>query len=657
MRCEGKPPPSQGASPEAGRLAAALDRAETRLARLAQRPWPPDRVLLPLFLAAGAAASVALGTDRNWDLLNYHLYNPLALLADRSGDIAPPGAQAFFNPTPDLPFFWLLRMLNERPAAVAALMGLPAGALAFLVLLLSRAVLRDAGVGPLAPLLAGLATIGAATGATFRSQIGTTHNDLLTAVPLLAALLLALRAAAQPPRAPPAGTLLLSGAFAGAAVGLKLTNAPFAAALGGALAAALWAGGRPMARPLGLLLGGGALGFALAGGPWMLRLWQEWGNPFFPFFDGFFASGRPPAPIERDPRFLPQGALEWLFFPFTWALSDAPRSSEMEMRDPRVALAFLALLALAIGARRCLARPAVAFLAAFLALSYLLWLAIFSIYRYAAIVEALSPLLVLVALAALAPRRRTCLLALLLAAGSAAATDPPSWGRAPLGPRYLDAALPDLPAGALLLLRREEPLAYLAAVAPAGTRFAGMSAVAQFGPAGPFADRLRRALDAAPPTYILAPELEGAAETATMLGLRLDNRPCRRVCTNWTSGGLGPLACPAAKAEGGVVPPAPAYAAPRSNMLCGMAGVGLTLGGRRGPRLQPEEALLWPPEGCRRLRLRTEPGAAPRLLADAAIERIGENDVVLALAPDAAGPLSLRSGAGSLHLQAAECID
>ncbi|HYI83104.1 MAG TPA: hypothetical protein VEX11_07840, partial [Acetobacteraceae bacterium] len=116
------------AAPRATRISAALDSAEAGLLRLPQRLPVPDAALLALFLAAGAAASVALGVDRNWDLLNYHLYNPLALVTDRSGDIAPPGAQRFFNPAADLPFFWLLRSLNEHPLLVAALMGLPAGA-------------------------------------------------------------------------------------------------------------------------------------------------------------------------------------------------------------------------------------------------------------------------------------------------------------------------------------------------------------------------------------------------------------------------------------------------------------------------------------------------------------------------------------------------
>ena len=536
-------------------------------------------------------------------------------------------------------------------------MGLPAGAAAFLV------------PAALAPRAAGsgrriarrcspaFAALGAATGAGFRSQIGTTHNDLLTAVPLLAALLLALRAAVLSPRPAAAGRHhARARRIAGRRGGRPQASPtrPFAAGLGGALAAALRAGGRPLARPLGLLLGGGALGFALAAGPWMLRLWQEWGNPFFPFFDTLFAAGRPSAPVGRDPRFLPQGALEWLFFPFTWALSDAPRSSEMEMRDPRVALAFLALVALALGARRCLARPAVAFLAAFLLLSYLLWLLVFSIYRYAVLIEMLSSLLALLAVAAFSPQRRTALLAVLLVAGSVAATDPPAWGRAPHGPRYLDAALPELPAGALLLLGRDEPLAYLAAVAPAGTRLVGLSALAQFGPRSPFADDLREALAEASPIYLLVPELEGAADAAAGWGLRTETGACRRVCTNWTSGGLGPLVCPAANAEFGAFPPAPIHRGPHANTLCGMAGAGLTLGGRRRAAAgTPEGALLWPPAELppaapRRRGRRRGSRASPRTPRSSAPER--SEAALRAAAGPRAGRWTLRSRAGAFHL-------
>ena len=298
-----------------------------------------------------------------------------------------------------------------------------------------------------------------------------------------------------------------------------------------------------------------------------------------------------------------------------------------------------------------------AFLAAFLAVSYLLWLAVFSIYRYALVIEALSLLFVLAAVAAPGARqwRRPGVLGVLLVAGSAATTDPPAFGRAPLGTRYLDAALPELPPGALLL-QTDGPTAYLAAVAPVETRFASLTALAQFGERSPFAARLREALDGAPPAYALSPDLDGAADAVAPLGLRLDPGACRRVCTNWTSGGLGPLVCPVG-AEGAAVPPPPSHRGPRADTLCGMAGAGLTLGGRRGPRLHPTGALLWPPEGCRRLRVATERGAAPRLLSDAGVERAGASEALLALAPGGKGPLALRSSAGSFHLRSAECID
>ena len=43
--------------------------------------------------------SIYLGQDTNWDLMNYHLYNPYAYINDRlSLDLAPAGIQTYFNP-------------------------------------------------------------------------------------------------------------------------------------------------------------------------------------------------------------------------------------------------------------------------------------------------------------------------------------------------------------------------------------------------------------------------------------------------------------------------------------------------------------------------------------------------------------------------------
>src|SRR5262245_2821872 len=86
---------------------------------------------LVLCLFVGAAASVGLGQDANWDLRNYHLYNPFAFLNDRFWvDLIPAGVQSTFNPLIDLPYFILATgPLASSPRVMAAVAGLPYGLL------------------------------------------------------------------------------------------------------------------------------------------------------------------------------------------------------------------------------------------------------------------------------------------------------------------------------------------------------------------------------------------------------------------------------------------------------------------------------------------------------------------------------------------------
>ena len=73
------------------------------------------RVRTPhLYLALLAFAVVllrvlSLGQDHSWDLFNYHLYGPAALLNGRwMTDVAPAQLQGFHNPLADLPLWWLV---------------------------------------------------------------------------------------------------------------------------------------------------------------------------------------------------------------------------------------------------------------------------------------------------------------------------------------------------------------------------------------------------------------------------------------------------------------------------------------------------------------------------------------------------------------------
>ena len=99
-----------------------------------------------------------------------------------------------------------------------------------------------------------------------------------------------------------------------------------------------------------------------------------------------------------DWQFLPRGLLDALAYPFYWLVGDN-RSSEYPFRDARFAVATV-LIVLGIG-RGLITRTDIftrrdtQFLL-FFAVSYAAWLAVFSIQRYAIVLELLcAPLIVL----------------------------------------------------------------------------------------------------------------------------------------------------------------------------------------------------------------------------------------------------------------------
>src|SRR5258706_14048593 len=73
-------------------------------------------------------------------------------------------------------------------------------------------------------------------------------------------------------------------------------------------------------------------------------LWQQFGNPVFPFDNTIFRS--PEAPIEAiaDPRFMPQNLWDAAAYPFYWVTGNH-RSSEDPFRDQRFAIALVLFLA------------------------------------------------------------------------------------------------------------------------------------------------------------------------------------------------------------------------------------------------------------------------------------------------------------------------
>ncbi|OFA02585.1 glycosyltransferase 87 family protein [Duganella sp. HH101] len=463
-------------------LAAVMARC---LTLLETRPW----LLPPLF----GVLSLLLGQDDNWDLRNYHLYNPFALLNGKLNvDLAPGQWQSYFNPTLDLVYYGLLRALPAPLAGFA--MGALHGLNALLVLAIARRLLAhlpQAGAQRLplslplsVPLLLALA---GCMGCAFFSQLGNSMGDNLTALCVLGALALALRHWEALARAGGRGLALalLAGLVMGAGTGLKLTNATYALALCAALL--MLPGGWWRAVSRAFVFGAGVLsGIALTAGHWFWRMWLEFGNPLYPQFNDIFRSPLA-APIGiGDTHWLPQGWTEKLLWPVIFALHPE-RVTEIRMRLLLWPLLYLGFIVLAVAALRAWRRPRIAgqaglppqarFVLAFFVLAYLGWQALFSIYRYLVPLELLAPLVLwLLAHRLLAPpaARRVAGGAVLLAVLLALPT--PHWGRARWSSEAFRVSVPELAhPEQSLVLTTQAPVGWYTAGFPASLAFVSIS--------------------------------------------------------------------------------------------------------------------------------------------------------------------------------------
>ncbi len=411
-------------------------------------------------MAAGAALSVWLGQDGNWDLLHYHLYNPLALLRGTwRHDVAAAGIQGYFNPLDDVPYASLaLGPLAHWPRVLAAVMGLWTGLLFWLALRISG-MLHQGWVRVPAVLLAvtGVATIG---------ETGTTFDEVMTAVLILGGVCLVLRGVAGGGLT--VRRLLAAGLLFGLAAGLKLTAAPYAAALCLALIVTM--------RPLALLrawvcfTAGWVAGAVATAGWWDWHLWRQFGSPFFPLFNAVFRSPWYPPADFIDNRRIPTDWLHLLFAPVWWAWTVSTRSTDAPSNDPRMAIALLlgyaAVVAYAL--RRGWPRlPPVARLAlAFTALAYAAWLGTSAIGRYAVAIEVMAGLCVPLLLGVLWPARGVSLAGTTAALlGAAAITHYANWGRAPYQPVAITADAPFVAPGTLLVVL-DPPSSYLVPLLP-----------------------------------------------------------------------------------------------------------------------------------------------------------------------------------------------
>lgn len=424
-----------------------------------------------LGLLAGGAGALALGQDVSGDLFNYHFYNGYALVAGRiDRDLAPAGHVSYFNPLVDA--LQYLGMRHLAPVPFSALLG----AFQALNAVLAWGVARHL-LGGRAPWLAGLAGLLAATGQNAISLLGTTYGDNTASVPALAALLATVGA-----ERPGGARVAVAGALGGAAVGLKLTMAAPHVGLG---ALVLWLAWRQRRPALLAFFALGTLGgWTATNGWWALELWRRFGNPFFPFLNGVFGS----AYLSPLPMWSPLEPWQWLR-PAVDAAVGTDFGLESIPRDPRFLVSVLALAVWLVacgwsGQRgRVRAMPGRG-LPLYWLVAYLSWAAVFHNYRYATVLEFLAPVLALVLLCDIWPRR-TAVVSLALAGALAVATSPSPWWRArSWGAFWFHATLPAIARGpGQLVLLPEMKTSFAAPFFPADAAFVGLPQPEYRGPA------------------------------------------------------------------------------------------------------------------------------------------------------------------------------
>jgi hypothetical protein len=440
-------------------------------------------IVFAICVVAAGLRSISLRKDANWDLKNYHWYNPWALLNDRMGfDVVPAQLQSFHNPLGDLAFYGLVQSVSN-PRMVAFLMAIPIAISAvFLlrILVMLFPVDRDRANGLLWISAAGIIGF---TGAGGTAAWGTTFGEWPSIALVMPALWLTLRASIEGEErhryaVPVAGFLV------GCAVALKLTFGIYA--LGYFVACMAWGTLRERGRRAllaGVFMG---LGFLVAYGWWGWILWREFANPFFPYFNAIFKSPWWEPISWFDLKFGPRNWHQWVFFPLYFAREHL-LVAEISFRDWRFATLFVLALMCWVASRwrnlrenpnapAPVPKPTAAawrILALFALVSYVAWLKIFGIYRYLAALETLSGLLIVGCVLYLAPRgsiRIVVVVALtILLVGTTRMGD--GWGRIDFGKTFFDVVPPEIPPGSLVIIGYVQPLAYAVPYFRPGTRF------------------------------------------------------------------------------------------------------------------------------------------------------------------------------------------
>lgn len=302
-----------------------------------RRPWREYAAVILVAFVCAAAWAASHGRDINWDFLNYHLYAGFAADGRRiAQDYFPASIQSYMLGYAHLPLTWAVQRgwSTLDVQVLLAAQSVPTVVAAWFIA--SRLTLAETGAAPLLWRVA--MVVVACISPLFLTEVGTSFTDAPTAGLVLFSAGLMLPGGPHARIRP-----FLAGALAGLACALKFTNVPMAAATG--VMALLCAGGvRQGLRHALWYAAGVLLIFVLAYGYWGVRLYMQFGNPFFPLLlnEWFRAPEYVPASVSLD-RFRPLTWAEFLLRPVYMLDPVANVYTELRAPDAR----YLVLIVLA----------------------------------------------------------------------------------------------------------------------------------------------------------------------------------------------------------------------------------------------------------------------------------------------------------------------
>lgn len=305
---------------------------------------------LSLILTASVGASVAwtivAGQDLNFDLITYHYYLGYSAFVPRFHlDFLTAWVYGYQSPLPYMSLYWL-DSIGTPPVVNASLhAAFHALNLTFLYLL-AELLAGKAGTTPERVKVIALWSLGAIA-PIYWTLVGTSFADPLTSVPVLAGLWLVARAIPESGRltATGAGWIALGAVLIGVAVGARIHNGIYVAGLLCALVLARFPDQQSRVRAIAAFSLAAFSGWLLSFAPWAYRVYEEFGNPVFPLFNGVFRSPDFPPSNLALITFTPDNLWDLVTLPFWMATDTAWVYVELPLPDVRPALLTICLLA------------------------------------------------------------------------------------------------------------------------------------------------------------------------------------------------------------------------------------------------------------------------------------------------------------------------